>query len=200
MARHPVGRETAFCSWKPLLITAGAGRMEAIGSLKKEKLKESIISDVRQNRIMLEKVREFYRNSGGDVREFKKFGGDVDVGYKIEYEKKIQDVDVCFFGLATGDLNPVHFNEEVAASTRFGGRVVHGMLTTGLVSAAVARMPGIVVLLESCFRYKKPVYPGDTVKVLGEVVEKEGSRYRLDVKCIVDENVVADGHVVVLLW
>ncbi len=149
---------------------------------------------------MIEKVSEFYTRSGGEAVKFEKFGGNVDIGYRIEYEKKIQDVDVCFFGLASGDLNPVHFDEKVAASTRFGKRVVHGMLTTALVSAAVARMPGIVVLLESCFRYKKPVYLGDTVKVVGEVVEQDGSRYRLNIRCMVGENLVADGHVVVMLW
>ncbi|NOY11459.1 MAG: acyl dehydratase [Archaeoglobi archaeon] len=149
---------------------------------------------------MLEEIKEIYRKYGGEVVEFEKFEGDVDVGYTIEYEKRLEEVDVCFFGLASGDLNPLHFDEEVAKTTRFGGRVVHGMLTTSLVSAAVARMPGIVVLLEASFRYTKPVRIGDVVKVVGEVVEKDRRKYRLNVRCLVGEDVVAEGYVVVLLW
>ena len=149
---------------------------------------------------MMEKIRSTYKKFDGEVKEFEKFEGEVDIGYKIEFEKKIKDVDVHFFAFVSGDFNPVHFNEELASKTKFKGRVVHGMLTTSLVSAAVARMPGIVVLLEACFRYTKPVRIGDTVKVIGEVVEKEKNRYKLDVKCFVGENVVAKGYTRVLLW
>ncbi len=73
-------------------------------------------------------------------------------GYRIEYEKMLTEVDVTFFGLASGDLNPVHFDEDFASKTKFGGRVIHGMLATSLVSAAVARMPDTIVLLEQSFR------------------------------------------------
>ena len=74
------------------------------------------------------------------------------------------------------------------------------MLTTSLVSAAVARMLGIVILLEACFKYTKPVRMGDTVKVVGVVVEKEKNRFRLDVKCFVGKDVVAEGYVKALSW
>jgi len=148
----------------------------------------------------MEEIVEIYRKNGGELKEFEKFGGEVDVGYKIEYEKRIADVDVQMFGLISGDLNPVHFDESVASKTKFGGRVVHGMLTTSLVSAAVARMPGLIVLLETYFKYTAPVRIGDTVKVVGEVVEKEKNRYRLDVKCYVGEKVVAEGWVKILSW
>mgnify|MGYP003876323057 CR=1 FL=1 len=145
-------------------------------------------------------MEEIYRKNGGEVKEFKKFGGEIDVGYRIEYEKRITEIDVQMFGLISGDFNPVHFNEDVAAKTKFGGRVVHGMLTTGLVSAAVARMPGLVVLLETYFKYTAPVRIGDTVKVVGEVVEKEKNRYRLDVRCYVEGKVVVEGWVKILSW
>ena len=149
---------------------------------------------------MLDEVREFYQKYGGELKEFEKFEGSVDVGYRIEFEKRIEEIDVCFFGLASGDLNPIHFDEEVASKTRFGGRVVHGMLTTSLASAAVARLPGTVVLLEAGFRYLRPVRVGDTVRVVGEVVERDGNRYRIEVKCLVGERVVAEGYGKILLW
>ena len=74
------------------------------------------------------------------------------------------------------------------------------MLTTSLASAAVARLPGTVVLLEAGFRYLRPVRVGDTVRVVGEVVERDGNRYRIEVKCLVGERVVAEGYGKILLW
>ncbi len=145
-------------------------------------------------------LKELYTKSGGEIKEFEKLSGEIEIGYRIEYEKRISEIDVFMFGLVSGDFNPVHFDEDVAARTKFGGKVVHGMLTTSLVSAAIARMPGIVVLLEACFRYTKPVRIGDTVKVVGEVVEKERNRFKLDVKCLVGNDVVAEGYVKVLIW
>lgn len=148
----------------------------------------------------MEELVELYKKLGGDLKEFEKFQGEVDVGYRIEYEKRVTEMDVQMFGLVSGDLNPVHFDEEIARKTKFGGRVVHGVLTTSLVSAAVARMPGLIVLLETHFRYTAPVKIGDTVKVVGEVVEKEKNRYRLDVKCYVGEKIVVEGWTKILAW
>jgi len=148
-------------------------------------------------------LREFskrYSEAGGELKEFEKFGGVFEVGARITYEKKLTEADVILFGLVSGDLNPVHFSEEVASKTRFGGRVVHGMLTTSLVSAAVARIPGTIVLLEDSFRYLAPVRMGDTVRVEGVVSEKEKNRYKIDVRCLVGERVVAEGYVKILVW
>ncbi len=146
-------------------------------------------------------LKDAYIKSGGEFKEFRKFEGDVKPGYKFEYSKKISEVDVELFGLISGDLNPVHFDEEFASETKFGGRVVHGMLTTSFVSAAVARLPGIVVLLETYFRYRAPVRIGDEVRVEGTVAEvDEKRRCKIDVKCLVNDKVVVEGWVKVVLW
>ena len=151
--------------------------------------------------MILEEVRKVYVKYGGEIKKFTKFADKIDIGYRIEFEKRIEDIDVHFFAFASGDFNPIHFDEELASSTKFRGRVVHGMLTTSLVSAAVARIPGIVVLLEVCFQYLKPVRIGDTVKVVGEVVEKDSkNRFKLNIKCIVNDTVVVEGFVRILLW
>jgi 3-hydroxybutyryl-CoA dehydratase len=150
--------------------------------------------------VRLKELSRVYSGAGGELKEFEKFGGEFEVGARITYEKKLTEADVIFFGLVSGDLNPVHFDEEVAAKTRFGGRVVHGMLTTSLVSAAVARIPGTVVLLEEGFRYVAPVRIGDTVRVEGVISEREKNRYKIEVRCSVGERVVAEGHVKILVW
>ncbi len=148
----------------------------------------------------MRELSKIYSEAGGELKEFEKFKGEFEVGARITYEKRLTEADVALFGLVSGDLNPVHFDEEVASKTRFGGRVVHGMLTTSLVSAAVARIPGTVVLLEDSFRYTAPVRIGDTVRVEGIISEKERNRYKIDVKCWVGERVVAEGYVKILIW
>lgn len=147
-----------------------------------------------------ENLRKAYLDCGGEVKKFEKLEGELDIGYKISYEKKICEADVFLFALVSGDFNPVHFDEEFAAKTKFGGRVVHGMLTTSLVSAALAMLPGTIVLLESYFQYVSPVKIGDIVKVDGEVVEKKKNRYKIEVKCKVGDRDVAVGWAKILAW
>ncbi|MEM4524669.1 MAG: MaoC/PaaZ C-terminal domain-containing protein, partial [Archaeoglobaceae archaeon] len=108
--------------------------------------------------------------------------------------------DVNLFGLISGDMTPIHFDENFAKQTKFAGRVVHGMLTTSLVSTAVAMLPGIVVLLETNFNYLAPVRIGDVVNVECEIVEREKNRYKVKVECKVDEKKVVDGWVRILIW
>ncbi len=145
-------------------------------------------------------LEEVYRKLGGEVKKFEKFSGQLDMGYEIIYEKRITEADVYLFGLMSGDFNPIHFDEEFAKRTRFGERVAQGMLTTSLVSAAVARIPGIVVLLETYFKYTAPVKIGDLVRIQGTVVEKEKNRYKLNIKCAVEDRLVAEGWVKILIW
>jgi len=143
---------------------------------------------------------KLYKQSGGEIKAYKKLEGELDVDYEFEYEKKLTDIDLHFFGLVSGDFNPVHFDEEFAAKTKFGGRVVHGMITTSLVSAAIARLPGTIVLLETYFKYTAPVRPGERVRVTGRITEKRGNRFKADVNCLVDEKKVVEGWVKFLVW
>ncbi|MEM0088416.1 MAG: MaoC family dehydratase [Archaeoglobaceae archaeon] len=145
-------------------------------------------------------LESIYKKSGGDFKEFKKISATVDVGLKFSFLKKINEIDVQLFGLISGDLNPIHFSEEFAKKTKFGGRVVHGMLTTSLVSTAVAMLPGTVVLLETSFRYLAPVRIGDLVAVDCEIVEKEKNRYKVNVVCKVNDKTVAEGWAKILIW
>lgn len=76
------------------------------------------------------------------------------------------------FAELTGDYNPLHFDEQFAAKTKFGRLVVQGGLTTGLLHALVATdLPGPgTVFLSQDWRFTAPVYVGDTITAEAEVV------------------------------
>lgn len=88
-----------------------------------------------------------------------------EIGQAASRTRTFSDEDVHGFAQVTGDTNPVHLNETYAASTIFGKRVVHGMLTAGLISAVLANDfpgPGTIYLGQN-LKFKKPVFLGDTV-------------------------------------
>jgi 3-hydroxybutyryl-CoA dehydratase len=85
----------------------------------------------------------------------------------------------------TGDDNPIHRDEEYAAETFFGGRVAHGMLSAGVVSAALADLPGDVVYLSQDLDFENPVRPGQTVTATVTVREDLGDD-RLRVETIAE--------------
>lgn len=89
----------------------------------------------------------------------------LQVGDAAEVSKMIVDEDVRAFAELTGDRNPVHLDEEYAASTRFGRRIAHGMLGASLISAVLANeLPGRgTVYLSQTLRFTAPVFLGDTV-------------------------------------
>lgn len=76
--------------------------------------------------------------------------------------RTITQSDVEAFCNLSGDYNPVHFDVEYAAETRFEAPIIHGAFLTSLVSAALAKFPGVVVLVDQKMRFKKPAYPGST--------------------------------------
>ncbi|WP_254538881.1 MaoC family dehydratase [Halomarina litorea] len=105
---------------------------------------------------------------------------DVAVGVTVRFSKVVTDADVHGFGLVTGDTSRLHFDETYAEGTRFGGRVVHGLLTAGVVSAALARLPGTAVYLSQTTEFLAPVRVDDELTGVCEVVEAlGGDRYRL---------------------
>ncbi len=84
----------------------------------------------------------------------------------------LTEAHVRTYAEMTGDFNPLHFDEEFAARTRFGRRVVQGGLTTGLLHALVAMdMPGPgTVFLSQNWKFTAPVFIGDTIKAEAEVL------------------------------
>lgn len=126
----------------------------------------------------------------------------INVGDKAEVEKTVSESDVYLFAGISGDLNPAHINERVSKDTMFGGRIAHGMLSAGFISAVLGmQLPGPgTIYLSQTLKFKAPVKIGDTVRAEAVVVEKlEKGRVRLETKCYNQNgDVVIDGEAMVL--
>ena len=99
---------------------------------------------------------------------------ELEIGEKASFSKTITETDVYLFAGISGDLNPMHVNEEYAKSSHFGTRVAHGPLTMSLAAPVLGmKLPGLgTIAVELTTRFKAPVYFGDTITVTGELVEK----------------------------
>lgn len=124
------------------------------------------------------------------------------VGDHVRFTKTISEEDLRRFAAASGDTNPVHLDEEWAKQTRFEGRIVHGILASGLISAALARLPGGVIYLSQDTEFQAPVRIGDRLTADVEVVEDLGGgrfRLRTTVARETDDSLVIDGEAVILI-
>ena len=113
----------------------------------------------------------------------------IEVGMRYRWSRTITEGDVALFIGVTGDYNPFHMNDQFAAQTKFGRRIVPGLLTASLAT----HIGGMLAFLasEMHFHYHQPVFIGETVTCEVEVVEKiqEGRRIRASVRCTKDETV-----------
>lgn len=102
---------------------------------------------------------------------------DMPIGRQHTLERKMTASDVEAFAHLSGDLNPLHMNEEFAARTPFGRRVVHGLLTGALVSTVHTQLtgPGFAYIGQE-LRFLGPVFIGDTVNVVVTVVDKKPAK------------------------
>ena len=94
-------------------------------------------------------------------------------GQKASRTREVSARDIELFTVLTGDRNPLHYDEEFASRTRFGGLVVQGGVTSGLLNAVVAEdLPGPgSVFLHVDWSFRAPVRPGDTITAEVEVLE-----------------------------
>jgi len=95
--------------------------------------------------------------------------GKPTVGQTARRSRLVTTRDIGLFTEISGDRNPLHYNEEAARATRFGGIVVQGGVTSAILNAVVAEdLPGPgTVFLQVNWAFRAPVRPGDTIT--GEV-------------------------------
>jgi acyl dehydratase/CBS domain-containing protein len=128
-------------------------------------------------------------------------GDGLDVGDVVRFTKAVSEADVEAFAEVTGDTNRLHLDEAFAARSRFGERIAHGVLGAGVISAALARIPGLTIFLSLELSFLAPVELGERVTAVCEVIEDLGGRkYRLSAELFDGEGeCVIDGETVVLL-
>ena len=95
------------------------------------------------------------------------------VGDSASVSKTVSETDIYLFAGITGDFNPAHVNEAEAAQGMFRGRIAHGVLSAGFISAAIAmKLPGPgTIYLGQELKFTKPVRIGDTVTATVTVSE-----------------------------
>jgi 3-hydroxybutyryl-CoA dehydratase len=98
---------------------------------------------------------------------------EMTVGMAAERTRVVSDALVRAYAELTEDFNPLHVDDEIANKSRFGGRIAHGMLSAGLVSAVLGMdMPGPGALwLTQSIKFTRPVMVGDTLTTRVEVIE-----------------------------
>ncbi|MBP7303448.1 MAG: MaoC family dehydratase [Fervidobacterium sp.] len=106
------------------------------------------------------------------------------VGQVYEVKRIVTDEMIKMFAEATGDKNPVHLDDEFARNSIFGGRIAHGILSLGIVSAVLGmEFPGAgTVYLMQNAKFKRPVYVGEevTVRLTVKEIDREKRRVLLE--------------------
>ncbi len=128
---------------------------------------------------------------------------DLRVGQTATLSKTITEADILMYSAVSLDTNPIHLDEEVASHSRFGGRIAHGMLSAGLISALLGtRLPGPgTIYMRQSLTFKAPVRIGHTVRAIVEITDLNLPRksVTLRTRCLVKEDVVIDGEAVVMV-
>jgi acyl dehydratase len=127
----------------------------------------------------------------------------AEVGATARRSRRITERDIELFTELTGDRNPLHYDEAAAGRSRFGGLIVQGGVTSGLLNAVVAEdLPGPgSVFLHVDWSFKAPVRPGDEIIAEVEVLERRDDKPLTRLRTTIanqDGTVVLDGTA--LVW
>ena len=129
--------------------------------------------------------------------------GTREVGATASRTRTVRAQDIELFTQMTGDRNPLHYDEDAASRSRFGGIIVQGGVTSGLLNAVVAEdLPGPgTVFLHVDWDFKAPVRPGDEITAEVEVLEARDDKPLTKLRTTItnqDGTVVLDGSA--LVW
>jgi acyl dehydratase len=125
------------------------------------------------------------------------------VGARASRTRAINERDIELFTELSGDRNPLHYDAEAAAASRFGGIIVQGGVTSALLNAVVAEdLPGPgTVFLHVDWDFKAPVKPGDEITAEVEVLEAREDKPLTKLRTTIrnqEGTVVLDGSA--LVW
>ena len=127
---------------------------------------------------------------------------EIEMGMMRYLQKVVTDEDIEMFAQVSTDRNPVHLDDDYAQDTIFEGRIAHGMLTAGLISAVIGeQLPGHgTIYMGQSLKFLAPVRPGDMVRAEVEVIDIDPAkrRVKLDCRCLVDGKKVLVGEATVL--
>lgn len=128
---------------------------------------------------------------------------ELEIGQSAEFAKTISEADITLYAAVSGDTNPLHIDQVYGETTMFKGRIAHGMLSAGFISAVLGTLlpgPGAVYVSQS-LKFKAPVRIGDTVTArctLAEI-EREKKRAKFNCECRVNDKIVIEGEAVLLV-
>lgn len=127
----------------------------------------------------------------------------IEIGDQAAVTKTFSDSDIRSFAEISGDDNPIHLDDDYAAKTRFGKRIVQGILTAGLISSVLGTQlpgPGSVYICQT-LNFRAPVFIGDTITSKATVIDVREDKpvITLETKCTNQEGIVVlDGEAVLL--
>jgi 3-hydroxybutyryl-CoA dehydratase len=131
------------------------------------------------------------------------FFEDLTVGQSAEITHVVEATDIDAFAAVSGDSNPVHLDQAYAATTPFGGRIAHGMLSAAYISAVLGtKMPGPgAIYLSQTLKFRRPVRIGDAVTARVSVagLDERRGHATLSTLAIVDGRNVVEGEAVVMV-
>ena len=110
--------------------------------------------------------------------------GDIEVGHKEQFSIRITNEMMELFNIITDDNNPLHTDMTYAFEVGYPNRVVYGMLTASFLSTlAGVYLPGKYSLIHDVsFSLPKPVFLGDELTIVGEVIDKIDTFKLIDLK------------------
>jgi acyl dehydratase len=128
---------------------------------------------------------------------------EMKVGASASRTKRITEVDIEAFARASGDMNPVHLDDAYAATTTFGRRIAHGMLSASLISAVLGNdLPGPgTIYLSQDLKFKAPVYLDDEITATVELTKYREDRRIATFRTVCtnqDSKLVVEGEAVVI--
>ncbi len=128
---------------------------------------------------------------------------DLEEGMSAVISKTVTEADIVLYAGISMDTNPLHLDEAYASGSRFGGRIAHGMIGAGLISALLGtKLPGPgAIYVSQSLRFKAPVRIGDTLvaEVTVTGLDPEKNRARFATRVHVGETLVIDGEAELLM-